>query len=482
MQHVHILGICGTFMGGLALLARELGFRVTGSDENVYPPMSDQLQAEGIELIEGYANDLLEDDPDVVIVGNALSRGNPVIERLLNRSLYYVSGPEWLSQQLLWQRWVIAVAGTHGKTTTASMVAWMLSEAGFDPGYLIGGVPQQLGRSARLGRSPFFVIEADEYDSAFFDKRSKFVWYRPRTLVLNNLEFDHADIFSNLGEIERQFHHLIRTVPQNGQLILPNSEPALQRVLAQGCWSPRCTFALPSEPMAQADWQVHLDRADGTAFSVSPVEASAQASTLKTNPLNVASVTWPLTGAHNVSNGAAALLAAHHAGLTMEMAAELLTRFPGVKRRMEVILTLDNGLMLYEDFAHHPTAIQTTLAGLKQQLQRNDHPGRILAIIEPRSNTMKAGVHRAQLVTATASADAAFWLQPVGLTWDLAETLSAHEGAQVFTSVADIIDACCLWAGENDQIVIMSNGGFEGIYQRLSDQLTQKFTLRKVSV
>src|SRR5699024_8472398 len=370
MQHVHVLGICGTFMGSLALLAKELGLRVTGQDENVYPPMSTQLETAGIELIQGYAAASLP-EADVYVVGNAISRGNEALEAILNRGLPYISGPQFLAEHVLPGRWVVAVAGTHGKTTTASMVAWVLEKNDLSPGFLIGGVPQNFTVSARLGATPFFVVEADEYDTAFSDKRSKFVHYRPRTVILNNLEFDHADIFADLAAIQTQFHHLVRIIPNQGQIILPSGEDALEDVLAQGCWSEVLRFG------ENATVKVRLINADGSAFEIQKADEEA------------VQVNWALTGEHNVKNGVAAMLAAHHCGVTLADAARSLSQFVGVKRRMEKLGTV-NGVTVYDDFAHHPTAIHTTLEGIRRQLGEEAN---IVALIEPRSNTMKMGVH-----------------------------------------------------------------------------------------
>lgn len=368
-MHIHVLGICGTFMGSLAVLAKELGHRVTGSDANVYPPMSTQLQAQGIELMQGYDPAHLEPAPDLVVIGNALSRGNPAVEHVLNKGLPYVSGPQWLADHVLQGRWVLAVAGTHGKTTTTSMLAWVLEHAGMSPGFLIGGVPQNFGVSARLGGTPFFVVEADEYDSAFFDKRSKFVHYRPRTAILNNLEFDHADIFPDLAAIERQFHHLVRTVPGEGLIIRPSAEKALERVLGMGCWTPVQTTGEGGQ------WQARLLAEDGSRFEV------------LFDGIVQGEVDWPLTGLHNVANALASLAAARHVGVMPSQGAAALSEFRNVKRRMEKVAEV-RGVTLYDDFAHHPTAIATTLDGLRKQVGADTQ---VIAIVEPRSNSMKLG-------------------------------------------------------------------------------------------
>ncbi len=448
-MHIHILGICGTFMGSLALLAKELGHRVTGSDANVYPPMSTQLEEQGIELMHGYHVEHLQPAPDLVVVGNALSRGNPAVEYVLNTGLAYVSGPQWLAEHVLQGRWVLAVAGTHGKTTTSSMLAWILEYAGMQPGFLIGGVPQNFGISARLGETDFFVVEADEYDSAFFDKRSKFVHYRPRTAVLNNLEFDHADIFPDLAAIEQQFHHLVRTVPSNGLLIYPAQEQAIERVLDKGCWTPRQTTG----PGGQ--WQARLLKDDGSEFAVllDGVEQGV--------------VRWPLTGLHNVANALAALAAARHVGVTAEHGAQALREFENVKRRMQNLGCV-RGVTVYDDFAHHPTAIASTLDGLRKQVGKQQ----IIAVIEPRSNSMKLGAHREGLAPSTALVDHVFWYAPDSLGWDLASTVAgAPVPTQVCNSLEDIIAGVLALAQADTQVVIMSNGGFGGIHTQLMEAL-----------
>ncbi len=448
-MHIHILGICGTFMGGLAIIARQLGHRVTGSDANVYPPMSTQLEAHGIELFEGYDPQQLKPAPDLVVVGNAMSRGNPAVEAMLEQGLPYSSGPQWLAEHLLRDCWVLACAGTHGKTTTSSMLAWILEYAGMKPGYLIGGVPSNFGVSARRGDSPFFVIEADEYDSAFFDKRSKFVHYGPRTLILNNLEYDHADIFPDLEAIQRQFHHLLRVVPGNGQIILPDNEPHLDQVLAMGCWTPVAHTSLDAS--VSSEWQARLASDDGSRFEVIHLGKSA------------GSVTWYLTGRHNVSNALAAIAAARHVGVTPAVAIEALQQFKGVKRRMELLAEVQN-IAIYDDFAHHPTAIATTLEGLRARLPEQ----RIFAVIEPRSNTMRLGVHRQLLAPSTQCADRVLWYQPEGMDWSLDEVVAAdRDRSELHRSVDSVIERLVAEARGGDQIVIMSNGGFEGIHQRL---------------
>jgi UDP-N-acetylmuramate: L-alanyl-gamma-D-glutamyl-meso-diaminopimelate ligase len=448
-MHIHILGICGTFMGSLAVLAKELGHRVTGSDANVYPPMSTQLQAQGIELTQGYDAAQLEPAPDLVVIGNALSRGNPAVEYVLNKGLPYVSGPQWLADHVLQGRWVLAVAGTHGKTTTSSMLAWVLEHAGMAPGFLIGGVPQNFAVSARLGQTPFFVVEADEYDSAFFDKRSKFVHYRPRTTILNNLEFDHADIFPDLAAIERQFHHLIRTVPSEGLVIHPTTEPALGRVIEMGCWTPVQTTG------ENGQWQANLLSADGSRFEVS-FEGMMQGT-----------VDWPLTGQHNVANALATLAAARHVGVVAPLGIEALCAFKSVKRRMEWVAEVQ-GVTLYDDFAHHPTAIATTLDGLRKRIG----DAALIAVIEPRSNSMRLGAHRDGLPDSVRDADQVIWYAPPNLGWDLAATAAQ---CPVPAVVADSLEAIIEWvkgqARPGTHVVIMSNGGFGGLHLKLAEAL-----------
>jgi len=448
-MHIHILGICGTFMGSLAILARELGFQVSGCDQNVYPPMSTQLEAANIELMEGFRPEHLDCGADLFVVGNAMARGNPIVEALLNRQLPYVSGPQWLADHVLQGRWVLACAGTHGKTTTSSMLAWILDYAGMAPGFLIGGVPGNFGLSARLGETDFFVIEADEYDTAFFDKRSKFIHYRPRTAILNNLEFDHADIFPDLEAIQRQFHHLVRTVPAQGLLITPEADQALNQVLSLGCWTPVETFSTLEE--GAASWKARLEKADGSCFQV------------LYQGRELASVTWKHTGVHNVHNALAAIAAAHHVGVVAEVAVEALCRFDGVKRRMEVRGQVRD-VTVYDDFAHHPTAIASTLEGLRQK----EGVGRIVAVIEPRSNTMRMGVHGENLSHAASVADRVFWYQPEGQDWGVNALVQADfEKASQHSSVQDLIDTLVAESQAGDQVVIMSNGGFEGIHDRL---------------
>lgn len=448
-MHIHILGICGTFMGGIALLARQLGYEVSGSDANVYPPMSTQLESEGIALCNGYDPAALDPAPDLVVIGNAMSRGNPMVEYLLDRNLPYISGPAFLAQYILRDRWVLGVAGTHGKTTTSSMLAWILEYAKLKPGFLIGGVPMNFGISARLGDAPFFVVEADEYDSAFFDKRSKFVHYQSRTLILNNLEFDHADIFDDLDAIKRQFHHLVRTVPQNGLIIAPGDDANIADVLAQGCWTPVETFS------ASGGWQAQNLSADGSCFDVY-FKGEKQGR-----------VAWSLMGEHNINNGIAAIAAARHAGVMVHHAIDALGEFQNVKRRMEKRGEI-NGVHIYDDFAHHPTAITMTLEGLRRQVGRE----RIIAILEPRSNTMQMGVHKATLAAAFASADEVMLFQPAGADCSMqAIAQEIGDQAQVFNDIDAMVRQAVSRATSGTHLLVMSNGAFGGIHQKLIDAL-----------
>ena len=446
-MHIHILGICGTFMGGVALLARAAGHKVTGCDANVYPPMSTQLEEQGVGLIEGYDASQVDLAPDVFVVGNAVSRGNPLLEAILDRGLPYVSGPQWLAEHVLAGRWVLAVAGTHGKTTTTSLLAWMLEDAGLNPGFLVGGVPQNFGVSARLTESPFFVIEADEYDTAFCDKRSKFVHYRPRTVILNNLEFDHADIFADLAAIETQFHHLVRTIPASGRIVANAREQSLARVMERGCWSELEWFS------DAAQWSGATGASEAEAvFSLGAVEQGR--------------AEMPLAGSHNRENALAAIAAARHVGVTPAQSIASLARFRGIKRRLE-LRGVVNGISVYDDFAHHPTAITLTVGGLR----RREPQGRILAVLEPRSNTMKLGVMKAQLPASLAEADAVF-CYGAGLGWDAAEAL-APLGARARTY--EVLDALvtdvAAAARPGDHVLVMSNGGFGGVHQKLLDAL-----------
>lgn len=496
-MHIHILGICGTFMGGIAVLAKQAGHRVTGCDANVYPPMSTQLEAQGIELIEGFAPEQTQLNPDIYVIGNVVSRGNPLMEEILNRGLPYVSGPQWLAENVLQGKWVLAVAGTHGKTTTSSMLAWILEYAGLAPGFLIGGVPENFGVSARLPQvspkdsqfnknqdlacdsrravhssrdstdeysevasaaqrtnapkedfcSPFFVIEADEYDTAFFDKRSKFVHYRPRTAVLNNLEFDHADIFEDLAAIEKQFHHLVRTVPEQGLVVVNGKETSLQRVIEKGCWTPVEKFG------TNADWQADNASGDGS------FDVQYQGKLL-------GRVQWGLLGEHNRMNALATIAAARHVGVTPAVSIAALGAFKNVKRRMEVRGEV-NGITVYDDFAHHPTAIETTVAGLRAKVGA----ARILAVLEPRSNTMKLGVMKNALPASLKDANLVFCFS-ANLGWDAKEALQAiADKTQVHEDLKDLINAIVQVAKPGDQVLVMSNGGFGGIHQKLLDAL-----------
>ncbi len=448
-MHIHILGICGTFMGGIAQLAVASGHKVTGCDANVYPPMSDQLRSTGVDLIEGFGTGQLALQPDIFVVGNAISRGNPLLEAILDQGLPYVSGPQWLAEHVLQGRWVLGVAGTHGKTTTASMLAWILEDAGLQPGFLIGGVPLNFGVSARLGTTSYFVIEADEYDTAFCDKRSKFVHYRPRTVILNNLEFDHADIFSDLAAIETQFHHLIRTLPQSGLIVSNAAEASLDRVLQRGCWTPVERFNDP------AGYRVTGDDACGELVLHLPdgkVRRSA----------------WGLSGDHNRANAGAALLAARHVGVPLEQGLDALSRFVNVKRRMEVRGEVC-GITVYDDFAHHPTAITTTVAGLRRKVGK----ARILAVLEPRSNTMKLGTMKAQLPDSLREVDLAFCYAG-NLGWNPREALAPMgERAIVEEDLARLVDQIVIAAQPGDHILVMSNGGFGGIHGKILAGLTE---------
>ena len=452
-MHIHILGICGTFMGGLAVIARQLGHRVSGSDQNVYPPMSTQLEQQGITLLQGYREENLQPRPDLVVIGNAMSRGNPEVEAVLNLGLRYVSGPQWLAEQVLQGRWVLAAAGTHGKTSTSSMLSWILEHQGLQPGFLIGGIPLNFGISARLGASDFFVIEADEYDTAFFDKRSKFVHYRPRTAILNNLEFDHADIFPDLDAIKTQFHHLVRTIPGEGLIITPDCERHVQEVLDMGCWTPveKTGIAIGGNDQP---WQAHLEQADGSRFTVS-YRGQRQGT-----------VNWPLTGRHNVLNGLSAIAAANHAGIKPVDAIAALGEFRNVKRRMEIIAKIDK-VTIYDDFAHHPTAIKSTLEGLRRQVGGE----RIIAVVEPRSHTMRMGVHAQTLADSLEDADLAMVLQSEDLQWDPAPLAKHAKNIVIVQSIDAIIARLLQEAGEGGHFVLMSNGGFGGIYKRLQEAL-----------
>ncbi len=446
-MHVHILGIGGTFMGGVAAIAKAAGFRVTGSDLNVYPPMSTQLDALGIEFVQGYSADQLDLDPDIVVVGNALSRGVPVVEAMLNRGMAYTSGPQWLAEYVLRHRHVFAVTGTHGKTTTTAMLTWILERAGHEPGFLIGGVPGNFETSARFGKTPFFVIEADEYDTAFFDKRAKFVHYRSRTVILNNLEYDHADIYPDVASIRRQFNQLLRGVPGNGRVIVNAHDAELKATLEMGCWTPRESFAIGGA----AEWSAHIRPGTSGRFTVS----------LKDRP--VGEVAWDLLGEHNVMNALAAVAAARQAGVPPEQALQALREFRGVKRRMEIRGVVGK-VTVYDDFAHHPTAIDTTLRGLRKRVGSE----RIIAVLEPRSNTMKMGVHRDTIAPSLAAADLAWFFRPSDLGWDLGGAVaSMGERARFAADVDALAIGVAADAHPGDHIVIMSNGGFGGLHEKL---------------
>jgi UDP-N-acetylmuramate: L-alanyl-gamma-D-glutamyl-meso-diaminopimelate ligase len=449
--HVHILGIGGTFMGGVAAIAKAAGFRVTGADLNVYPPMSTQLQALGIEFVQGYGAEQLDLKPDIVVVGNALSRGSPVVEAMLDRGMAYTSGPEWLAEHVLREKHVIAVAGTHGKTTTTAMLTWILEDAGLAPGFLVGGVPSNFEATARFGQGRVFVIEADEYDTAFFDKRAKFVHYRPRTAILNNLEYDHADIYPDVASIRRQFNQLLRTVPAAGRLIVNGEDAELAATLKMGCWTPRETFGL-----SQGDWSARIEA--GSAANRFAVLYQGRETAL---------VNWPLLGEHNVMNALAAIAAARHVGVEPARAAQALGSFRGVKRRMEVRGVVDE-VTVYDDFAHHPTAIETTVRGLRARVGG----ARIVAVLEPRSNTMKLGVHREQLAPALRSADRAWFLNPPDLGWDLPGAVAALGDRARF---GESVDALAHGLAEDirpgDHVLVMSNGGFGGLHDKLLNAL-----------
>lgn len=456
-MHIHILGICGTFMGSLALIARELGHTVTGSDTAIYPPMSTQLQNAGIEILEGYKAEHLNPAPDLVVVGNACKRGMEAVEYMLDNRLPYTSGPQFLAEHILQHRHVLAVAGTHGKTTTTTMLAWVLQYAGIDTGFLIGGVPlvatdderlkSAFAHSSHLGKD-YFVIEADEYDSAFFDKRSKFVHYRPTTAILNNLEYDHADIFPDLKAIQTQFHHMIRMIPANGQIIMPSDTESLEQTLQMGVWTDVWRTGVGDE-WGKQDWQAKLEKADGSVFHVKHHDQTG-------------TVTWGMSGVHNVNNALVAIAAAHHVGVPVATACEALSAFAGIKRRMELIGEVA-GVQVYDDFAHHPTAITTTLDGAKKKLTGR----RIWAVIEPRSNTMKLGSHKASLAPSASLADVVIWYEPQGLAWGLAETIGNTPNQHVLASIDEILNFIKAHARADDAIIVMSNGGFEGIHNKI---------------
>jgi UDP-N-acetylmuramate: L-alanyl-gamma-D-glutamyl-meso-diaminopimelate ligase len=469
-MHVHILGICGTFMGGIAALAKAAGHTVTGSDSGVYPPMSDELERLGIDVFEGWGSAQFSPRPDIVIIGNAMSRGNEAVEHVLNEGIDYDSGPAWLASNVLRERWVLAVAGTHGKTTTTSLLAWILEHAGLDPGFLIGGVAENFGTTARFGSQPFFVIEADEYDTAFFDKRSKFVHYRPRTLILNNLEFDHADIFSDLAAIEWQFHQLLRTVPGNGRIIVNAGDRNLARLRAQGCWTPAETF----RQFDQRGWSVAdepqplANRNTGAEWQV---EAVADQGVTRLDIRRGGSPAFeaqsPLAGQHNAANALAALLAARHAGVPFEQGIEALAGFRSVKRRLEVI-GKPAGITIYDDFAHHPTAIRATLKTVRAMIGE----ARIAAVLEPRSNTMRMGVHSVELADSLMDADGLWVYRGESLQWDPGEILARE--ARVQDDVEAIVSDLCAWLRPGDHVVIMSNGGFGGLHRKLLAALASR--------
>lgn len=476
-MNVHIIGICGTFMGGVARLARDMGMHVTGSDANTYPPMSTQLESLGVDLYEGYGASNVPSDTDVVLVGNTISRGNPELEHVLDTGMRYTSGAQWLGENVLRGKWVLAVAGTHGKTTTSSMLAWILEDNQLAPGYLIGGVPENFGVSARLGDTPFFVIEADEYDTAFCDKRSKFVHYQPRTLVLNNLEFDHADIFKDLAAIQTQFNHLVKTIPSQGQIIHNQTSPALDEVLQMGCWSETQSFSpvenfsptessspknnhqqeqsLDSKKVASPDWYAEKMRADAAHFKIHHAGQEYE-------------VSWPLIGDHNMANGIAAVAAAHHVGITIEHATQSLASFKSVKRRLEKIFD-DGRIRIFDDFAHHPTAISETLRALRNNVAEQ----KIIAILEPRSNTMKRGVHKHLLADSLEAADQVMIYADQNVSWDISELVSKR--IQTFAETDDLLEAILSQLenhASNVNLLIMSNGGFDNLYQRLIERLS----------
>lgn len=455
-MHIHILGICGTFMGGIAAIARESGHKVTGCDQDVYPPMSTQLESQGIKLISGYAPEQTRLQPDVFVIGNVITRGNPLMEEILNQNLPYISGPQWLSENILKNRWILAVSGTHGKTTTSSMLTWILDYADLNPGFLIGGIPENFGISARIGNipslagdinsnrneiSPFFVIEADEYDTAFFDKRSKFVHYRPKTAILNNLEFDHADIFADLSAIERQFHHFVRIIPNNGLIISNGKDENLKRVLKQGCWTPREEFGVDT------GWHSELQTNNDMAIYF--------------NKEYQGCLHWDLLGEHNRMNALAALITARHVGIPVKTGIEALVQFKNVKRRMEKRGTV-NGITVYDDFAHHPTAIQTTLSGLRTHVGKE----RIIAVLEPRSNTMKMGVWKNNLAQSLLEADQVFCFTR-DAQWAQAALDTLGTKACCYDDLSQLVKSIATFTQSGDHILIMSNGGFGGIHEKI---------------
>ena len=475
-MHVHILGICGTFMGGIALLARANGHKVTGQDENVYPPMSTQLEEQGIELIQGFESDVIKQlSPDVVVIGNALSRGNSAVEFVLEQNIQYTSGAQWLAENVLHDRWVLAVAGTHGKTTTSGMLAWILEYAGLTPGFLIGGVPENFGVSARNGNLPFFVVEADEYDTAFFDKRSKFVHYHPRTVILNNLEFDHADIFEDLNAIKKQFHHLVRTVPGNGLLIFPEDDSSLQDVLDMGCWSKKEVY---SNNDISTGWATKLipassdnsSKADSSIYADGSIHADGSTFEVFWNSKSQGIVRWNLLGLHNVNNAIVSIAAARHAGVPVKYAIEALAEFKNVKRRMEVKGEV-KGVTVYDDFAHHPTAIATTIDGLRRKVSVEQ---RIIAILEPRSNTMKMQIHNESLPASLEQADQVFVYLPDDYATKFSNMLEIlGERGHGYNDIDEMVEDILTESNSTDHLLVMSNGGFGGIHQKLLDGLAR---------
>lgn len=453
-MHIHILGICGTFMAGIARIARDLGMRVTGSDAHAYPPMSDQLSALGVDVMAGYDPAHLSPAPELVVIGNAMVRGNPAVEHVLDAGLRFTSGPAWLAEHVLAGRWVLAVSGTHGKTTVTGMLAWILECAGLAPGFLVGGVPENFGQSARMGEK-YFVVEADEYDSAFFDKRSKFVHYLPKTLVVNNLEFDHADIFDDIAAIRRQFHHLVRTVPGSGRILRPTPEVEIDRLMEMGCWTPIETFTTTG---SDADWQANVTNPDGSAFEVARGGAT------------LACVNWSLIGRHNVGNAMAAIAAAAHVGVDPADACEALASFRNVKRRLEVRGQIA-GITVYDDFAHHPTAIRATLEAMRAHVGKQ----RIIAVLDPASNTMRSGAHKDTLGDALGEADAAWIYRSDSIRWDIG-ALTKTPGVEVHleNDIDVLIAALCDRVNGDDHVVVMSNSGFAGFHQRLLDALAAR--------
>ncbi len=454
-MHIHILGICGTFMGGIAVLAREMGVTVSGSDSNPYPPMSTQLEKLGIS-INRYDAGNLDPQPDIVVIGNALSRGNPEVEAVLEQDLNYISGPQWLAEHFLRGRHVLAAAGTHGKTTTSSMLAWILQHAGLEPGFLIGGIPQNFGISARAGGGKYFVIEADEYDTAFFDKRSKFIHYHPKTLILNNLEFDHADIFDDLDAIKQQFHFLIRTVPATGRLVVNANDQALRDVISKGCWSERTYFNIIDGE--KSEWQIDSLEEDYSRF------------TILNHGETQGTLNWQLIGAHNATNALSAIAASAHVGIKPELAIDALSKFKNVKRRMEVRGSINN-ITVYDDFAHHPTAISSTLQGLRKHCGSE----RIIAILEPRSNTMKMGVHKSTLADSLQLADKIFVYKPEDIQWNISEMTNENSPISMQTDIDMLVDEVVSMSQPGDNVLVMSNGGFAGIHGKLLHALQHKY-------